>query len=120
MSRAYANAGSVSHYKIEERVAIPAVHANNWGTPDTWIFGHNATSGRARLVVIDYKFGHEFVEVFENWQLVDYLFGILQELGISGEAAALVDVEEAQISAQTPLGQVNATLTMRQNNGAAQ
>ena len=29
-------------------------------------------------------------------------------------------VEEAQISAQTPLGQVNATLTMRQNNGADQ
>jgi general secretion pathway protein M len=29
-------------------------------------------------------------------------------------------VEEAQVSAQTPLGQVNATLTMRQNNGADQ
>jgi general secretion pathway protein M len=29
-------------------------------------------------------------------------------------------VEEAQLSAQTPLGQVNATLTMRQNNGADQ
>lgn len=29
-------------------------------------------------------------------------------------------VEEAQMSAQTPLGQVNATLTMRQNNGADQ
>jgi general secretion pathway protein M len=29
-------------------------------------------------------------------------------------------VEEAQISAQTPLGQVNATLTMRQNNGTDQ
>lgn len=29
-------------------------------------------------------------------------------------------VEEAQLSAQTPLGQVNATLTLRQNNGAGQ
>lgn len=29
-------------------------------------------------------------------------------------------VEEAQLSAQTPLGQVNATLTLRQNNGADQ
>ena len=29
-------------------------------------------------------------------------------------------VEAAQLSAQTPLGQVNATLTMRQNNGADQ
>ena len=29
-------------------------------------------------------------------------------------------VEEAQLSAQTPLGQVNASLTMRQNNGADQ
>lgn len=93
VGRAYASTASVSHYHVERRVAIPAVHPNNWGTPDTWIFGHNPTSGRARLVVLDYKFGHGFVEVFENWQLVDYTSGILDELDIEGIADDLVDVE---------------------------
>jgi hypothetical protein len=93
VSRAYASLRSVSHYNVEQRVAIPAVHANNWGTPDTWLFGHNATSGRARLIVLDYKFGHEFVEVFENWQLVDYASGILDALEVDGLADEFIDVE---------------------------
>lgn len=93
VGRAYASLRSVSHYNVEQRVAIPSIHPANWGTPDTWLFGHNATSGRARLVVLDYKFGHEFVEVFENWQLVDYTSGILDALGIDGGADELVDVE---------------------------
>lgn len=93
VGRAYASLASVSHYQVEQRVAIPAVHPNNWGTPDTWIFGHNPTTGRARLVVIDYKFGHGFVEVFENWQLVDYASGILDQLGVDGGADDLIDVE---------------------------
>jgi hypothetical protein len=86
VGRAYASLASVTHYAVEQRVAIPAVHPNNWGTPDTWIFGHNPTTGRARLVVLDYKFGHGFVEVFENWQLVDYASGILDQLGVDGGA----------------------------------
>lgn len=93
VGRAYASLASVSHYKVEQRVAIPAVHPNNWGTPDCWIFGHNPTSGRARLIIVDYKFGHGFVEVFENWQLVDYASGILDELGIDGAGDEFVDVE---------------------------
>jgi hypothetical protein len=93
VGRAYASLASVSHYKVEQRVAINDVHPNNWGTPDTWIFGHNPTTGRARLIVLDYKFGHEFVEVFENWQLVDYALGILDELGIDGAADQVLDVE---------------------------
>ena len=93
VGRAYASLASVSHYQVEQRVAIPAVHPNNWGTPDTWIFGHNPTTGRARLIVIDYKFGHGFVEVFENWQLFDYALGILEQLGIDGAGAEHVDLE---------------------------
>lgn len=83
----------VSHYAVEQRVQIPRIHANNWGTPDTWLFGHNPTTGRAKLVVLDYKFGHEFVEVFENWQLIDYTCGLLDELGIDGLGDQVTDVE---------------------------
>lgn len=93
VGKAYASVGTVSHYKVEQRVTIPWVHANNWGTPDTWVFGHNPTTGRALLIVLDYKFGHEFVEVVENWQMLDYTCGILDELGIKGNADDMVDVE---------------------------
>lgn len=93
VGRAYASLASVSHYQVEQRVAIPAVHPNNWGTPDTWIFGHNPTTGRARLIVLDYKFGHGFVEVFQNWQLVDYASGLLDQLGVDGLADQFIDVE---------------------------
>lgn len=93
VSEAYQSLASVSHYFIERRVMIPRVHENNWGTPDTWIFGYNPTSGRAKLVVLDYKFGHEFIEVFENWQLIDYTCGLLDELGIDGLADQITDVE---------------------------
>ena len=90
VAAAYASVPSVTAYCVERRVLIPYVHAANWGTPDTWIFGHNPTTGRAQLIVIDYKFGHEFVPVFENWQLVDYACGILSELGANDQ---MVDVE---------------------------
>lgn len=93
VGRAYASLRSVTHYAVEQTVAIPAVHANNWGTPDAWIFGHNPTTGRARLIIVDYKFGHGFVEVFENWQLVDYASGILDHLGVDGGGDQYIDVE---------------------------
>lgn len=84
---------TLSHWHVEERVQIPYVAANNWGTPDTWLFGHNPTTGRAKLTVLDYKFGHEYVDVFENWQLIDYACGILDHLGITGLADQMIDVE---------------------------
>lgn len=101
VSAAYASVASVSHYKVEQRVEIPRVHPANWGTPDTWLFGHNPTTGRAKLFVIDYKFGHEFVEVFENWQLVDYALGILDEMEIGGLAEMSVDIEFVIVQPRT-------------------
>lgn len=92
----------VSHYAVEQRVQIPRVHVSNWGTPDTWLFGHNPTTGRAKLVVLDYKFGYEIVEVFENWQLVDYTCGLLDALGIDGLGDQVTDVEFWVIQPRAP------------------
>ncbi len=92
----------VSHYAVEQRVQIPRIHVNNWGTPDTWLFGHNPTTGRAKLVVLDYKFGYEIVEVFENWQLIDYACGLLDELGIDGLGDQVTDVEFWVIQPRAP------------------
>jgi len=67
---------------VEERVDIPRVHPLNWGTPDNWLYYPQG----ACLDVFDFKFGHEFVEIFENWQILDYTCGILDKLGIDGIA----------------------------------
>jgi hypothetical protein len=47
----------------------------NWGTPDTFVLGTDA------LWLFDYKFGHRYVEEFENWQCIDYVAGIYESCG---------------------------------------
>lgn len=64
---------------VERRVAIPRVHPHNDGTPDVWFYAREA----GVVEVIDYKFGHEYVEAFENWQLLNYLAGIIDAIGIA-------------------------------------
>lgn len=73
---------------VEERVESDAIHALNWGTPDTWEVWHDQTKGRLLIRLPDYKFGHDLVEVFENWQLLDYLALILAKLGIDAVLAS--------------------------------
>jgi hypothetical protein len=61
---------------VEERVAMPGIHPENWGTPDTWHYAANLR----QLRIYDYKFGHDFVDEVRNWQLIDYAAGILPML----------------------------------------
>ena len=63
---------------VESRVAMPIVHADNWGTPDVQIVDRV----RKRLFVWDYKYGHRFVDAAGNLQLIDYAIGALQTQGI--------------------------------------
>lgn len=65
---------------IEQRVQIPRVHAfANWGTPDVRMWVYHVFSGTLTLYVWDFKYGHKHVDAFENWQLLDYAAGILDE-----------------------------------------
>lgn len=63
---------------IERRVAIPSVHELQFGTPDFFLFHAQAMT----LHVCDLKYGHRFVDAFENWQEIDYARGVLDTLGI--------------------------------------
>lgn len=82
--------GLLRDVKIEHRVAMPQIHpTENWGTPDYWVWDPKAR----RIIVWDYKFGFRFVEVFENWQLMNYVAGILNALGIDGVDDQTVEVE---------------------------
>lgn len=68
---------------IEQPVAIPCVHPECWGTPDTWFYDESG----ATLNVFDYKFGHRFVDEYENDQGIAYIAGIIdhqaERLGVA-------------------------------------
>lgn len=65
---------------VEKPVSIQRIHTQCYGTPDVvvWATAHDGL----HLYVIDFKFGHGPVEVFENPQLVDYAIGKADEAGI--------------------------------------
>ena len=54
---------------IEEKVILSEY---NEGTPDCWWFD----AANQQLHVWDFKYGHGFVDHYENWQLINYAAGI--------------------------------------------
>lgn len=59
--------------RTEERVHMPSVSPHNWGRAD-WF----AVSRQARKIWLkDYKNGHRYVDAWDNWQLADYLLGVV-------------------------------------------
>lgn len=74
---------------VEQRVHAPRIHSEAWGTPDCWLFDER----NGVLYLWDYKFGHLIVEAFENWQLLVYLCGILDQLDIDGYQDQRIRVE---------------------------
>lgn len=65
--------------RIEKRVSMArTVHPDNWGTPDVWAYDPRDKT----LFMWDYKYGHGYVEVFDNWQLTNYAAGVVEELNL--------------------------------------
>lgn len=61
---------------IEQSLTMPDIHGMSFGTSDCFIYDcENKT-----MYVWDFKFGFDPVEVFENWQLVNYSAGVLNWL----------------------------------------
>lgn len=63
---------------IEQGLPCHSIHRECGGTPD--VRGYVVGDGLIRL--LDYKYGFGIVDPFENWQLLSYLSGYLDELGI--------------------------------------
>lgn len=59
-------AGTSGHF--EKFGMAPQIHPENGGTPDHW----QLRTDTSTLHIDDYKFGHGYVEVFRNWQLLNY------------------------------------------------
>jgi len=66
-----------THPIVEQPVSCSSVHADCWGTPDA-----RATAGDD-LHLWDYKFGHLYVDEFENWQLLAYVSDLVE--AVSGQ-----------------------------------
>jgi hypothetical protein len=64
------------HATFEEFVSCPTIHLSNGGTPDAWLYDPVSDV----LYVWDFKYGHGFVDHFENWQLINYAAGLLAKL----------------------------------------
>lgn len=85
---------------IEERVEVKRVHLFEcWGTPDAYRYFNDAraayescppglpaerfAAGKIKIIRVgDYKYGHRYVEVFENFQLGSYVSGVADAFGL--------------------------------------
>lgn len=61
---------------VEQRVHMPGISLHNWGTSDCRAWN----AAQPALHVWDYKYGHRYVDAWENWQCIDYAVGALQEM----------------------------------------
>lgn len=66
---------------IEHRVKMPQIHEQNWGTLDAACYDEL----KRVLFVWDYKHGHRKVNAFENWQLIDYVAGLVNHFNLQSE-----------------------------------
>lgn len=63
---------------IEQKVEMPNIHAESWGTVDCWAYDN--TSDFTIVHIFDFKYGRIYVDVYENWQLLEYAAGVLNYL----------------------------------------
>jgi hypothetical protein len=61
--------GEIYRVKVEQYLAADSIHPDNGGTPDAWAYIPQTKT----LYVWDYKYGHGFVDVVGNEQLINYV-----------------------------------------------
>jgi hypothetical protein len=86
--------GPHGNLRVEDGVRASVIHPEHcYGTPDAWrrlgprdmLYGagtYAESTGRIVTRVGDYKYGHHFVEVFENRQLIGYGLGVIERLNL--------------------------------------
>lgn len=69
--------------KIEQRVHMPGIHHDNWGTPDAYVAVWR-DNGAHTLFTWDFKFGHLPRHPLGDWQTIDYVNGEAEFYGLNG------------------------------------
>jgi len=72
----------------EAPIWIPDIHPDCWGSADFWKWDE----ANQILYVADYKYGHLYVDEFENEQLMAYASGILRAMNASNYAKVLLTI----------------------------
>lgn len=76
----------------EQRVLLPSIHPDSFGTPDAWCIDGNGT-----IRIGDYKFGHAVIDPFENWQVAGgYANGLVDLLGVAHDPAQRIVITIVQ------------------------
>lgn len=84
--------GALRALATEFKIVNNVVSDYNWGTPDNFIFSPEL------LDVFDFKYGHKFVEVYENKQLINYALLIMELYGVDG-------IQDQSLTVRFHLGQ---------------
>ena len=71
---------------VEHKIEAKSINAHCTGIVDAWIFDIS----RAKLHIFDFKYGHKFVDVFENYQLIEYAAGILEQLEVKHKIDSII------------------------------
>lgn len=86
---------------IEHRVEAPSIiHPESHGTLDVALFNG------IELIVCDFKYGFRPVEAFENWQLINYAAGLVEQLQIRTDNPIKVTLKVVQPRAYHPDGPI--------------
>ena len=72
--------GGLRALLVEHRVHAPQIHEDNWGTSDTIL----PLLEKGLVYMWDAKFGHRDNRAKENYQLIDYMAGVVNELNLNG------------------------------------
>jgi Protein of unknown function (DUF2800) len=89
------------HYESLVRMD-KSVSPLNWGTPDAYTIAKDDKFLRVR----DFKYGHSFVDEYNNWQLIDYAFGALETHGVDDYGDWTIELVIHQPRYFGPEGQV--------------
>lgn len=93
--------GGYKNLLIEQRVSMPQIHADNWGTLDLAL--HDPS--RKVLYLWDYKHGHRLVRAKGNMQMADYVEGLLEAFALPLDTT--VHIRIVQPFAYAPWGAVD-------------
>ncbi len=74
--------GGYKYLLIEQRVAMPLIHKDNWGTLDLGLYNPAWNNGQGLLIIWDYKHGFGLVRAKDNLQLVDYTEGVYEAFAL--------------------------------------
>lgn len=75
-----------TNHGIEQRLA--GYGPDRFGTPDAWLWDVNGQV----LDIVDFKHGFDIVEVFENWQALDYAGMLRQQLQLPDTARVRITI----------------------------